>query len=244
MLQPIDGTALLDLWERGLSLPAGAADGARADALLAAASDAPPATLGERNRRLIAIHCDLFGRELALMSRCPACDEAVEFEVDAAAVAPRLQSADGDAPHRLEWNGHAIAFRLPNAGDIAEAGAGSSDDGDFARRVLRRCVLSAHAGGDVAFDALPSAALDAISARMEQIDPGASLAFAVECPGCSTAWSAPLDLAQLVWRKVRAAAEALLLDIDALARAYGWSEREVLGLTPLRRAAYLQLVAA
>ena len=254
MPQPIDGAMLFELWERGLALPAGAADGARADAALAAAGVAPPASLGERNRRLIEMHCDLFGHALALLSRCPSCGVAVEFEADAAALAPQLQANGAAGPHRLEWNGHAISFRLPAADDLAEAGADSDDDEVFARRVLRRCVLAARrasgeagpedSGTGVAFDALPAAALDAISARMEQIDPAASVAFSLECPGCASRWSAPLDLAQLVWRKLQAAAEGLLLDIDALARAYGWSERDVLRLSPLRRAAYVQMVSA
>ena len=258
MPQSIDGAVLFELWERGLALPAGAADGARADAALAAAGVAPPASLGERNRRLIEMHCDLFGHALALLSRCPACGVAVEFEADAAALAPQLQATGAAGPHRLEWNGHAISFRLPAAVDLAEAGADSDGDGDgdeaFARRVLRRCVLAARRASDeagaedsgavVAFDALPAAALDAISTRMEQIDPAASVAFSLECPGCASRWSAPLDLAQLVWRKLQAAAEGLLRDIDALARAYGWSERDVLRLSPLRRAAYLQMVSA
>ena len=254
MPQPIDGAVLFELWERGLALPAGAADGARADAALAAAGVAPPASLGERNRRLIEMHCDLFGHALALLSRCPACGVAVEFEADAAALAPQLQATGAAGPHRLEWNGHAISFRLPAVDDLAEAGANSDGDEEFARRVLRRCVLAARrasgeagaedSGAGVAFDALPAAALDAISTRMEQIDPAASVAFSLECPGCASRWSAPLDLAQLVWRKLQAAAEGLLLDIDALARAYGWSERDVLRLSPLRRAAYLQMVSA
>mgnify|MGYP001788484044 CR=1 FL=1 len=40
------------------------------------------------------------------------------------------------------------------------------------------------------------------------------------------------------------AAERVLLDVDALARCYGWTESEVLRLSPTRRAAYLQLAAA
>ena len=48
----------------------------------------------------------------------------------------------------------------------------------------------------------------------------------------------------VLWQKVRAGAERVLLDIDMLARSYGWTEREVLRLSPLRRAAYLQMATA
>jgi hypothetical protein len=48
----------------------------------------------------------------------------------------------------------------------------------------------------------------------------------------------------MLWMRLQLAAERLLLDVDALARAYGWSEAQVLALPPLRRAAYLQMVGA
>jgi hypothetical protein len=44
-----------------------------------------------------------------------------------------------------------------------------------------------------------------------------------------------------LWQKVQLAAERLLLDIDTLARAYGWTESDVLRLSPVRRAAYVQM---
>ena len=37
-------------------------------------------------------------------------------------------------------------------------------------------------------------------------------------------------------------AERTLADVDTLARAYGWTEAEVMELSPTRRAAYLQLL--
>jgi hypothetical protein len=41
--------------------------------------------------------------------------------------------------------------------------------------------------------------------------------------------------------KAAGRAERLLLDIDTLARNYGWSESEVIALSPTRRAAYVQM---
>jgi hypothetical protein len=111
--------------------------------------------------------------------------------------------------------------------------------------LIERCVLScSHEGESVPVGQLPVEALDALSRHMEMLDPCATVSFALECPQCATGWNAPLDVGQMVWQKVQAAAERLLLDVDALARSYGWTESEVLSLSPRRRAAYLQLVAA
>jgi hypothetical protein len=86
--------------------------------------------------------------------------------------------------------------------------------------------------------------VDRIEAELERCDPGAVLAFALDCPDCGHAWQAVIDIAPALWAEVQAAAERSLLEVDALAREYGWSEAEVLALPHARRAAYLQLAGA
>lgn len=249
MRTELDAEALLRLWECGLGQPPGALD----DALLRAASEdlEPNPTLGERNARLVALHAGLFGPELELMSHCPACGTVVQFTPDCDALAARMRpSSKNIEPHRLEAQGHVIEFRLPNSADIAGAsatvGTTTADDEDaFTQALINRCVLSCTlAGSTVPTHKVPAPVLDALSQHMETLDPGASVSFALACPQCATRWQAPLAIGELVWQKVRAAAERVLLDIDVLARAYGWNEREVLRLNPLRRAAYLQMVTS
>jgi hypothetical protein len=46
-----------------------------------------------------------------------------------------------------------------------------------------------------------------------------------------------------VWTELRAHARRLLREVDVLARAYGWTEPDVLALDERRRAAYLELAA-
>ena len=259
MRTELDAEALLRLWECGLGQPPGARD----DALLRALSEdiEPALTLGECNTRLVALHADLFGRELELMSHCPACGTVVQFTADCEALAAQMQpSSENAEPHRLEAQRHIIEFRLPNSADIASASATVTatttriatlaDDEDtftdaFTQALLDRCVLSCTLdGATVPTHEVPATVLDALSQHMEMLDPGASVSFALACPQCATRWQAPLAIGEWVWQKVRAAAERVLLDIDVLARAYGWTEREVLRLNPLRRAAYLQMVTA
>lgn len=244
MHSTIDGETLLALWEGVLAQPAAA----RGDALLqtAARNAAPACSLGERNARLVGLHAQLFGLELELLSHCPACGTVAQFSGDCEALAaqmlPKIENAQH---HRLEAHGHVIEFRLPSSADIADIAVASGDGGneDFTQLLLDRCVLGcSYDGNNVPARQLPVPVLDALSQRMETLDPGASVSFALECPQCATHWQAPLDLGEVVWQKVRAAAEHVLLDIDLLARAYGWTEREVLRLNPLRRAAYLQMV--
>jgi hypothetical protein len=235
---------LLTLWERGL----GVAGLARAEAVLASAGHAsPPRSLGERNRRLLELHASLFGPYVELRSLCPGCATAVEWSADCDALLGET-AVEREAPtHRLDSGGYRVEFRLADGADLMAAARDNRDNGDrdeeaFARALLRRCVVSCSEGG-APRDAstLPDSVLDALSIRMETLDPAARFSFALDCPECGARWDARLEVDELLWVKVQAAAERLLLEVDALARAYGWTEHEVLALSPLRRAAYLQM---
>jgi hypothetical protein len=234
------GHALLELWERGRAQAAVV----RGDVMLESAGGGAggPRTLGERNAGLLEFHARLFGDEIDLMSHCPSCGAAAGFRSACTSLTAPTTARQVDSPQRMETSGHVIEFRLPRASDVAEASREATADG-FARHLIERCVLACTRDGNAAPIAdAPDEVLDALSRRMESLDPAASISFALACPHCGTRWNAPLDVEQLVWTKLQTAAERLLLDIDALARAYGWTERDILALSPIRRAAYVQMV--
>jgi hypothetical protein len=77
---------------------------------------------------------------------------------------------------------------------------------------------------------------------MEAVDPQALVGVSMQCPDCGHGWDARFDIWTFLWEEVEARSRALLMDVHALARAYGWSEADVLGLPEARRRAYLELV--
>ncbi|WP_372015245.1 hypothetical protein [Pseudoxanthomonas sp. 10H] len=225
------GEALtLALWE-------GAA-GRRGLAREAALLDATPRSLPERNLLALRRYAHLFGAELELVGRCPHCRAAVEFTIDAVDCADAMEGGPA-APAAAEWHvletdAAPLRFRLPGPADLGALDA-VEDPADFAESLLARCIDGP----------LPDAAArDAISRRMEALMPGAVVSFSLLCPDCGGGWSAPLDPVELLWRELRLRAESLLGDVAVLARGFGWSEREILELGAVRRAAYLQLLAA
>jgi hypothetical protein len=238
----VDAAALLACWERAVGQPPARRDDALLQALAGelAAAERP---LGERNAMLVDLHARLFGPAVSLTSRCPRCATVIRFDADCAALAPALRPRSATSTQTLDVGAHRVEFRLPRSDDI-EAAAHAASDADFAERVIERCVVRCtDAGRTVAPSELPHDVRELVSQRMEALDPGAWVSFALQCPECGAGWDAKLDPGELVWQKVRAEAERLLLDVDDLARAYGWTEAQVLALSPLRRAAYVQLAA-
>jgi hypothetical protein len=95
----------------------------------------------------------------------------------------------------------------------------------------------------VADPELPGAVQRRIAETVEAADPGADLALSIACPECGAATRAELDIASYLWTELDAWARDVLLDVHLLATAYGWSEPEILALSPTRRRYYLELCA-
>lgn len=111
--------------------------------------------------------------------------------------------------------------------------------------MLGRCVLNAwRADTPLAVEALPDDVLTELEEYIAECDPLAETLLGVSCPECGEQWFAELDVVAFLWQELRSLALSLLNEIDALAGAYGWSESDVLALSPTRRAWYLQRVSS
>ncbi|MGZ8388037.1 MAG: hypothetical protein ACXWVE_07335 [Rhodoplanes sp.] len=227
-------SAILALWERG----AGLGRWAREDALLLALGPSPSA-LGARNAALLRLRGHLFGRAWPLRSRCTACAADCEFMADCGALADRLSAlARSSSTAQIELGDRSIALRAPTVDDLREI-AVLPDEQSAATALLARCASDVDT-----LDALDERDVAELSAQLDRLDPSAVLSFALSCPTCGHDWSAAIDIGCALWSELQRAAERALIEIDALARAYGWTERDVLSLSPVRRAAYLQLAGA
>ncbi|MFH8555538.1 hypothetical protein ACH4FE_18250 [Streptomyces celluloflavus] len=246
-------TELLATWEAGLArqgsgrallLHRAARPGADTDALLSV-------PLGERAADLFALRRALFGDRMQVTLDCAdaECGAAMEFDLDAGelgAVRPVVPEG-GLRVTEGEW---VVEFRLPGAADltaVATEATAVTDATDARRLLAARCVVSAVRGGRVATAAevrrLPDPVLKRFAEAAEAADPGAELTLAIACPECGAATSAELDIAAYLWTELDAWAREVLLDVHLLASAYGWSEPEILALSPRRRRYYLELCA-
>ncbi|MBD0840635.1 hypothetical protein [Streptomyces sp. TRM68416] len=237
----ITGAAeLLAAWETGLAqAPAGRAlllhRTARPD-LDGAVLPALP--VGAREADLFALRRALFGDRMQVRLDCAQCGADMEFDLDAGAFADR-PGAD-DSVVRVTEGGWEVEFRLPGVADLTAA----ARTADPRAALLARCLVSAVRDGATATaDALPAPVQRRIAEAVEAADPGADVTLNVACPECGQATRAELDIASYLWTELDAWARDTLLDVHLLATAYGWSEPEILALSPLRRRYYLELCA-
>jgi predicted RNA-binding Zn-ribbon protein involved in translation (DUF1610 family) len=186
--------------------------------------------LGRRDARLLRVHAALSGTALEATASCPHCGEAAEFALDVDELLARAD--DAVAPEPVDVGGRRISWRLADSRDVLAAA--EAVDVDAAERVLlERCVEEGES----------EEVRSAVTTAMAEADPLAEVLVDLACPACGEPFVADVDVPRFVWAEVRARALGLLRDVDALARAYGWTEAEVLALGDSRRGAYLELAA-
>ncbi|MEU5726289.1 hypothetical protein [Micromonospora sp. NPDC047738] len=227
---PLTEVELVSAWDRALGQPA-----ARRPLALLGRKDADRLPVGEVAALLLATAGGWAGGRVEATVDCPACPECLEvgFTVaDLLAGAP--ESAAGS--FTLDWRGHRLTLRLPTPADLAEA-ARTGDAATAERWLFEACLVAA----DPPL-ADPCGALPEVSAAMAARDPLGVVGVVLTCPGCGTATEALLDVPAWAWQAADARVRRLFGEVHRLACAYGWSEAEVLGLGPHRRAAYLELV--
>jgi hypothetical protein len=244
---------LLAVWEGGLT----ETPNRRALALLSTASgenvDAlAELTIGRRDRELLLLRSRTFGGRFSGVATCPACGERVEATFDAREVVTPTddvrpspsEAPDAPVERWVERDGYSIRFRTPTTADL-EAVADLDDPKKARDRLLRRCILQVRFEGvSTRRRRFPGPVTDALVESMSQADPQADVRLSLSCPSCPNQWEEDFDITAFFWSEVDAWAPRLLEEVHVLAAVHGWSETEILAMTPLRRQIYMELVGA
>ena len=222
--------AILQIWERGRQEhPVD-----RALTILAVLSGQPRRELAaisveHRDNLLLEWRSRLFGDSLAGYAACPQCGCGVDVSLTPVGL------AEPEERFVVLVCGHPLAVRLPTSLDLA-AITGCESVEAARRKLVSLCVEGSH-GLD---SEVMAAAVDAELDRRTGVSAGA---VALTCPDCGHGWNVAIDVAAFAWREIEILAGQLLRYVDVLARRYGWSEQEILALSPARRRFYLELAS-
>jgi hypothetical protein len=251
VLEAISNAQLLDLWEASGdgSRERGSGGARRSLALLRAAhpentsEELAALPLGQCHQRLLRLRARLFGDHLECVSSCPGCGDELEMELSVS----ELLLSSGMASEEAVTTQQEVACHLPGSAlrlrgrppTLADLMAAGGEDPE--RRLLERCVLeSRRHGAPVPPASLEPDEVAELGRRLAEADPWLELWLDLECSGCGHRFRQLLDPGAYLATELEIAAAKLLRQIHRLARAYGWSEAEILALSPRRRRAYLQ----
>lgn len=225
---------MLSFWETGNRLSALDRSVLAAQVAGVPANQAADLPLGERNRVLARLYLEHFGDALEGYTQCAECGEKLEFHFDLHQVAdaPTLEASELVVVGR--WK-----FRLPTSRALAMAINGG-EEATAGHRLLAQCLEEP---GDAA-PGWSEEEMAAIEEKLAEADSLAEIQIGFKCPACGANFEEALDVGSFLWSEIESAARLLFDDIHLLASAYGWTEDEVLRLSPMRREAYVRRVLA
>jgi hypothetical protein len=240
-LAALDGEEILRAWEAAaVAEPLRRSAAVLREVLTDLPVDADALPVGRCDTLLLALQVGTFGSPVSGVSSCPGCGADVDVDVDLAAVLACLPAVETEYPEEyvFDHNDYTVRYRLPTTTDLLAA----VDDDDPAAQISARCVSSIEQRGTViALGNAPADVLADIAEHMAAADPAADIRLLVSCPDCAADWSARLDISAIFHADLTAAAWEILNEIDVLASRYGWSEHQILALSPTRRRTYLEL---
>lgn len=186
-----------------------------------------------RREGLLAVVYATVGANITALARCdePRCSQRIELDLE-------LTSFVSAGAERIETDveGQRLVCRMPTGDDLrAWALEGAYRPAWLAERIV------------IAIDErpkpdqwrLPESWVAPIAAALEAADPLAALTVDVSCPFCDHVFAVALDLESLLLGTLRDVARETREDVHQLARAYHWSESDILGMPAARRRAYL-----
>jgi hypothetical protein len=235
-MRALSDSDVIDLWENGVQrhpvdralLTLGAA---HPEVPQAALADWP---LGRRNQAIAELRAASFGHGIHGWIACPGCGDRLEFEIDWRALAATGSDSRLDQP--IVVGGR--TFRLPTSRDLA-AVAQEAERHLASIRLVDNCLIEPDDSA-----VWSEQELEEIGDRMAEADPLAETRLTLDCPSCFHAWEESLDIAAFLWEEIDARARRIVFEIHGLASAYGWTEPQILALSPSRRALYLEMVRA
>jgi hypothetical protein len=207
-------------------------------------------SLGRRNRLLLAVREGLFGPTLRAYAECSACNERLEFAMDGRRL---LGDESREAVEEVSVHSGGIRLRLRALSSADLAAAQDYESTESARMMLlTRSLLEAvneaalaepESANGLRLADLPAGVVAEMEDKLAEADPNAELVVSLGCPACQNECHMPLDIASFFWTEISAEAKRLIREVGQLARAFGWREQDILGMSSSRRQAYLETIS-
>ncbi len=241
-MKSLSAAELLEVWEWGIDKPHLDRIVRLLEVVFDSEEDIMQMSIGERDNALFLVRRDIFGRLMNCTLTCPECNETIEWVSDLDILCKSDYHLDFEHELSLHHGNMELKFRLPNSEDLIQIWNDNTDN-DFSKKLAARCITSVKQGSrDVELEEISQLIIDQMEEAMEKADPMANIYFQLECPGCSHQWNEVFDILSYFWKEIDSWTRKLLQDVSILAINYGWTEKEILELSPFRRQYYLSVL--
>ena len=194
-------------------------------------------TMADRQWLMLNLAYALRGGGCWLKGYCDDCGQPFDLYLDYRQL-PMKTAGEGFPFAELDVDGDRLRLRLPDGAD--QKRIAGLDAGEAIALLLSACLLSVNDGPVPAnfVDSLDAGALSKIEDALDGVSPYVGTTLAAECPECKQ----PQRMEINPYLPDAAGHETLFQEVHILARAYHWSERDILSMSRDRRRRYMGLI--
>lgn len=246
-MKPVSSFELLTIWEQGMDQSVIQ----KSLILLCHANpemeleDVVKFSIGKRDTMLFQLREWMFGSRLINTAFCQKCNKQIEWENDISDLKifdKNIEQLQDEYSSKIE--DFIIRFRVPNTKDFINNSASDVSNPD-PKKILKNCILEVKKdSNDFEISNLPDKVFDALEDQIEKEDSQADIRMLLTCPNCSNQWEASFDIVSYLWAEIHSWAKNILQEVAFLARSFGWSEQEILFMSPKRRQMYLEMLVS
>ena len=192
-------------------------------------------SIEKRDAALFHIRKTLFGNQFTNLAHCPQCSQTVEWELSFQQLQiPSILEMPDNVEIAIDIPAYKILVRLPNSNDLL-----IKDE----LQILYSCILNRDNYEDQNFETgLPDLLVQKINEQFNSSCYASNITYQLNCTDCSHEWQGIFDILSYLWKEIDQWAKGFLQQISLLAKAYGWSETEIINMSKNRRNHYLQLI--
>ena len=199
--------------------------------------------VGERLAMLIKLvqSCGLDILTVTIACERPECGQSYELELDLPAFYELHRTATVVDRLEVENRGSILSLRRPTAEDQYRWQVQNFKN---TKQAAEQMALSIVVESDMDMSSpIPEATIQAIGKVLQSADPLLAPMVRSECPDCGNWQEQPLDLGLVLLHHLEGIQTGVLEAIHQIARAYHWTEEQILNLPVKRREQYLNLIS-
>jgi len=201
--------------------------------------------IAQRDALLLCLREKTFGYEPKAFAVCPQCRENLELTLNVRGLMDRFRDISGEIPPvplEMKVGKFRFQIRSPDSRDIAEAIRTGTQDAAQAS-LIERCINeAARDGSPIAVSEIPEEVISELAEHMAEAYSQREIILNIQCSSCNHSWHLTFDIGSFFYAEIAAVAKRLLEEAHKLASSYGWSEKEILAMSPARRRFYLEKV--
>ncbi len=218
-------------------------------------SQARELSIGDRETLLLWLRRSMLGRTIQCVLQCPACIEKMDLKLnvdDLLVTRDREPQLHYEDVVEVEGKRLLVSFHIPTGADLEEAVRIACSVPERAAALTQRCIEEVISNTDdpatppvpTRPEDWPQSLYSEISARIEKLDPQAELKLDLACPACGHHFEDFIDAGGFLLQELIARQRLRYQEVHQLAKAYHWSEADILRMSPRKRQLYLELLAA